>query len=106
MFQTHGGIKMATMVTSNNGNNINLLHPGKLHSINFDQNDKRYFQLQLDDADEPELNSMRYDAVLICANEDSMSYISFRLPAKLFTNPVNETDSQNCKEYVSTKTES
>ena len=72
--------------------------------------------LQLDDVDEPDLYPMRYDAVLKYADECSPSYSSFRLPAQLVPNPVNETatipsaseietkiEPKSSKEYVCTK---
>ena len=79
----------------------NHLHPGKIHSINFAQiENQNYWQLQLDDVDEPELYPMRYDAVVAYADESCPSYSSFRLPVELVPNPVNERASQNCKEYI------
>ena len=53
---------------------------------------------------EPELYSMRYYAVLKYAEETCPSYSSFRFPAQLVPNPINEiatsSESKNCKEYV------
>ena len=91
------------------GSSGNELHPGKIHSINFEQTKNRIFQLQLDDVDEPDLHPMRYDAVLAYADETCPSYSSFGLPAQFIPNPVNEiatstprTNSENCKEYIKT----
>ena len=70
------------------------LHAGKIHSIDFQKSQNRnqtYWQLQLDNVDEPDLYPMRYDTVLKYADECSPSYSSFRLPAQLVPNPVNET---------------
>ena len=60
--------------------------------MDFEQN-KKCFQLQLYDADGPELYQMRYDAVFTYVDECSPSYSSslFRLPVLvLFSNPANE----------------
>ena len=55
---------------------------------------------------------MRYDAVLKYADETCPSYSSFRFPAQLLSNPVNETttllltsesETKSSKEYVCTK---
>ena len=90
--------------TSDSGINGIILHPGKIHSINFQQHRNQSFLLQLDDIDEPELYPMRYDAVVAFADECSESYSSFRLPSHLVPNPVNETATihENCKEYIQT----
>ena len=49
---------------------------------------------------------MRYDTVLKYADESRPLYSSFRLPAHLVPNPINETaissESENCKEYIKT----
>ena len=43
----------------------NHLHAGKIHFIDFEQNkNQNYWQLLLDNVDEPDLYPMRYDAVL------------------------------------------
>ena len=58
----------------------------------------RFFLLQLDDVDEPELYPMRYDAaVLDYADVCSPSYSSFRLPAELVPSSVNETATQTVR---------
>ena len=57
--------------SGSSGNSGNHLHPGRIHSIDFEQ-DQRYFQsVQLDNIVAPELYPMRYDAVLDYADEDS-----------------------------------
>ena len=67
-------------------------HPGRIHSINFEQNKNGFFQLQLDDViNEPELYPMIYDAVFAYADECNPSYSSFRLPAQILFDPINET---------------
>ena len=54
----------------NCGSSGNELHPGKIHSINFDLfENQNYWQLQLDDVNEPDLYPMRYYAVLKYADE-------------------------------------
>ena len=99
-------------VWNNRGNSISCetdLHPGKIHSINFEQSKKCCFQLQLDDADESESYPMVYDVALVYADECRTSFTDFRLPPYLLSNPVNESDTstENCKrEYVSTNLES
>ena len=88
----------------------NDLCPGRIHSVNFDDNGICFWLFQLDDPDyqdEDNLYPMRYDAVLAYADEDSSSFSSFRFPTQSLTNPSNESASaaattigQNCKEYI------
>ena len=89
------------------------LHAGKIHSIDFQKSqNQNYWQLQLDDVDEPDLYPMRYDAVLKYADETCPSYSSFRLPVQLDLDSVNEpamlrseSESKDCKEYICRKHE-
>ena len=111
---------------NNSDSSGNHLHPGKIHSVNFDQiENQNYWQLQLDYVDESELYPMKYDAVLAYADESSLSYSSFRVLAQLVHNPLNlcpykaweldsdgedgritrSSESKNCKEYIKTKPE-
>ena len=91
-----------TNSTGNTSSSGIILHPGKIHSVDFQAHRNRFFLLQLDDVDEPELYPMRYDAVLAYADECSELYDSFRLPSELVPNPVNEIATQNCTEYTQT----
>ena len=93
----------------------NYLYPGWIDSVNFVDNGIRFWLYQLDDPDyqdEDNLYPMRYDAVLAYADEDSLSFSSFRLPTHSLTNPSNEsasaaatTTDHNYKEYVRTEPE-
>ena len=59
----------------NSDDTAHQLHPGKIHSVDFRKSqNQNYWNLQLDDVDEPDLYPMRYDAVLKYADECSPSY--------------------------------
>ena len=77
-----------------------ILHAGKIHCIDFEENKNRFFQLQLNDVNEPDLYPMRCDAALAYADERSASFDIFRLPAQLLSTPANKsaTTAENCKE--------
>ena len=85
------------------GDSGNHLHLGKNNSINFEQNKNWFFGLQqLVDVTDPELYSMRHNAVLAYTDNHSLLYCRFKLPALFLSNPANEpasTSSKNCKQY-------
>ena len=92
------GLKIKVLDTwwNNSDSSGNILHPGRIHSIDFAQKkNQNYWQLQLDDVAEPELYHMRYTDVLAYADDYSTSYRSFMLPVQFVANPVNKRDSQN-----------
>ena len=82
--------------------------------MDFDQiKNQNYWQLQLDDVNEPDLYPMRYDVVLAYADECNVCFGSFRLHSYCVPNPSGKsascssmsTSSENCKEYVRKKPE-
>ena len=81
-----------------------MLHHDRIHSIDFEQNQKQnHWQLQLDDAlYEPELYPMRYGKVLSYGDENRPSYSSFKLLTELVPYPINKTATQNWKEGIQT----
>ena len=68
----------------------NALWEGHIHSINFDADGARYFQLELDD-EKGALYPMRYDAVLHYVDEDQSNFASYQLPDDPLANPAGET---------------
>ena len=65
------GLRMKVLGSwwDNSDSSGHQLHDGKIHFIDFEENENRIFQLQLDDVDEPDLYPMRYHAVLAYADE-------------------------------------
>ena len=96
----------------NSDSSRHQLHAGKIHSFDFQQTqNQNYWQLQLDDVNEPDFYPMRYDDVRKYADDTCSLYSSFRLPAQLVPNPVSKTatpsssESENHKEYICTTPE-
>ena len=70
-----------SLVHTGSTSGSDLHHAGKIHSIDFQKSqNQNYWNLQLDNVDEPDLYPMKYDAVLVYAGETCPSYSSFRLP--------------------------
>jgi len=66
------------------------LCPGKISAVNFDDEAGRFFLLQLDGEERTYPMTMRYDAVLLYADEEDANFYKRHLPDSLPEDPEGE----------------